>query len=139
MLTRIRSDERTRTYVERRAKQGLNKKDIMRCLKRFVVRKVYRALTGTLTERITQTDREMGLVKLIGPQNSCTTTQYSDSSTEAAHRWRPSTETVMNSGEPVAAQIRDGRFLPTGSFTRTQPTWLPPGMGGRMRNSPFSP
>jgi hypothetical protein len=31
-------------------------------------------------------------------------------------------ETAMNSGEPVAAQIRDGRFLPSGSFTRTQPT-----------------
>lgn len=75
MLTRIRPDERTRTYVERRAKQGLNKNDIMRCLKRCVARKVYGALTSTLTERITQIDREMGLVKLIGPQNSCTTIQ----------------------------------------------------------------
>lgn len=56
VLTRMRFDERTRAYVERRTKEGLNKKDIMRCLKRFVAREVYRALTTTPTEQITQTD-----------------------------------------------------------------------------------
>ncbi|WP_460088838.1 IS110 family RNA-guided transposase, partial [Streptomyces variabilis] len=56
VLTRMRFDERTRAYVERRTKQGLHKKDIMRCLKRFVAREVYRALTSAPTERITQTD-----------------------------------------------------------------------------------
>ncbi|MFG2677403.1 IS110 family transposase, partial [Streptomyces sp. NPDC048445] len=52
VLTRMRFDERTRAYVERRTKEGLNKKDIMRCLKRIVAREVYRALTTTPTERI---------------------------------------------------------------------------------------
>lgn len=56
VLTRMRFDERTRAYVERRTKQGLNKKDIMRCLKRFVAREVYRTLTSTSTGRITQTN-----------------------------------------------------------------------------------
>lgn len=56
VLTRMRFDARTRAYVERRTKEGLNKKDIMRCLKRFVARQVYRALTSTPTEPITQTD-----------------------------------------------------------------------------------
>ncbi|MFJ3939495.1 IS110 family RNA-guided transposase [Streptomyces parvus] len=56
VLTRMRYDERTRAYVERRTKEGLNKKDIMRCLKRFVAREVHRALTTTPAERITQTD-----------------------------------------------------------------------------------
>jgi transposase len=56
VLTRMRFDERTRAYVERRTKEGLNKKDIMRCLKRFVAREVYRALTSTPAEQITQTD-----------------------------------------------------------------------------------
>ncbi|MFG2525226.1 transposase [Streptomyces sp. NPDC048527] len=56
VLTRMRFDERTRAYVERRTKEGLSKKDIMRCLKRFVAREVYRALTSTPTEQITQTD-----------------------------------------------------------------------------------
>ncbi|PYC77003.1 IS110 family transposase [Streptomyces tateyamensis] len=56
VLVRMRYDERTRAYVARRTKEGLSKKDITRCLKRFVVREVYRALTNTPTEQITQTD-----------------------------------------------------------------------------------
>ncbi|WP_327363477.1 IS110 family transposase [Streptomyces sp. NBC_01296] len=56
VLVRMRYDERTRAYVERRTKEGLSKKDITRCLKRFVAREVYRALTTTPTGRITQTD-----------------------------------------------------------------------------------
>lgn len=56
VLTRMRYDERTRAYVERRTNQGLSKKDIMRCLKRFVAREVYRALTSTPSEPVTQID-----------------------------------------------------------------------------------
>ncbi|SDS58943.1 Transposase [Streptomyces sp. TLI_053] len=56
VLVRMRFDERTRAYVERRTKEGLSKKDIMRCLKRFVAREIYRALTSTPTQQITQTD-----------------------------------------------------------------------------------
>ncbi|MDK0523569.1 IS110 family transposase [Streptomyces sp. ML-6] len=56
VLTRMRFDARTRAHVERRTEEGLNKKDIMRCLKRFVAREVHRALTSTPTEPITQTD-----------------------------------------------------------------------------------
>lgn len=44
VLCRMRHDERTRAYVERRTSQGLSKKDIMRCLKRHVAREVYRVL-----------------------------------------------------------------------------------------------
>lgn len=56
VLVRMRFDERTRAYVQRRTKQGLSKKEIMRCLKRFVAREVYRALTTPPTTHITQTD-----------------------------------------------------------------------------------
>ena len=56
VLVRMRYDERTRAYVTRRTKEGLSKKDITRCLKRFVAREVYRALTSTSAEQITQTD-----------------------------------------------------------------------------------
>ena len=31
----------TRAYVERRTKEGLSKKEIIRCLKRYVAREVY--------------------------------------------------------------------------------------------------
>ena len=56
VLVRMRYDQRTRAYVERRTKEGLSKKEIMRCLKRYVAREVYRALTSTPTGRITQND-----------------------------------------------------------------------------------
>ncbi|MEV6774540.1 IS110 family transposase, partial [Nocardia sp. NPDC051030] len=44
-LVRMRHDPRTRAYVERRTQQGLSKKDILRCLKRFIAREAYHALT----------------------------------------------------------------------------------------------
>jgi transposase len=44
VLSRMRHDPRTHAYVERRTKQGLSKKEIMRCLKRYIVREVYEAL-----------------------------------------------------------------------------------------------
>ena len=47
VLTRLRHDPRTQAYVERRTAEGLTKKDIMRCLKRYVAREVYAALTHT--------------------------------------------------------------------------------------------
>jgi transposase len=34
----------TRAYVERRGEQGLPEKEIIRCLKRYVAREVYRHL-----------------------------------------------------------------------------------------------
>jgi transposase len=46
-LVRMRHDQRTRDYVQRRTSQGLSTKDIIRCLKRFIAREVYRALTST--------------------------------------------------------------------------------------------
>ena len=49
VLSRMRHDPRTRTYVERRTKQGLNSKDIIRCLKRYVVREIYTALLADYT------------------------------------------------------------------------------------------
>lgn len=45
VLSRMRWDPRTRAYVERRTQQGLSKKDIIRCLKRYVAREVYKTLT----------------------------------------------------------------------------------------------
>jgi transposase len=44
VLCRMRWHEPTRVYVTRRTAQGLSKKEIMRCLKRYVVREVHTAL-----------------------------------------------------------------------------------------------
>ncbi|SCF17838.1 transposase, partial [Micromonospora mirobrigensis] len=49
VLSRMRYDPRTRAYVEKRTKQGLGKKEIMRCLKRYVVREVHAALLTDFT------------------------------------------------------------------------------------------
>ncbi|MEU2528414.1 MULTISPECIES: IS110 family RNA-guided transposase [Streptomyces] len=46
-VVRMRYCPRTRAYVARRTQQGLSKKDIIRCLKRFIAREVYHALTRT--------------------------------------------------------------------------------------------
>jgi transposase len=40
-LTRMRSDPRTRAYVAKRTAQGLSKREIMRCLKRYIARDLY--------------------------------------------------------------------------------------------------
>jgi transposase len=44
VITRMSSHPPTRAYVDRRAKEGLSKKEIIRCLKRYVAREVYPCL-----------------------------------------------------------------------------------------------
>jgi transposase len=39
-------DSRTRAYADRRTAQGKTKKEIMRCLKRYVARELFRQLTN---------------------------------------------------------------------------------------------
>ena len=46
VFTRMSSDPRTRAYVERRTVEGRTKPEIMRVLKRYVAREVYRHLPG---------------------------------------------------------------------------------------------
>jgi hypothetical protein len=47
--TRMERDPRTQTYVERRTQQGLSKRRIRRCLKRYIARQLFRTLTTTTT------------------------------------------------------------------------------------------
>lgn len=44
VLCRLRWDPRTIAYVDRRTKSGLTKPEIIRCLKRYIAREVYREL-----------------------------------------------------------------------------------------------
>lgn len=41
VVTRLRRDARTGIYLERRTKQGMSKREIIRCLKRYVAREIY--------------------------------------------------------------------------------------------------
>lgn len=43
-LTRLRCDQRTRDYVERRTAEGKTPRDIKRCLKRYIARDLFRLL-----------------------------------------------------------------------------------------------
>ncbi|SEO49861.1 hypothetical protein SAMN05660991_02943, partial [Trujillonella endophytica] len=52
VLCRMRHDDRTRAYVARRTAQGLSKKEIMRCLKRYVVREVHTALLADFDDLV---------------------------------------------------------------------------------------
>jgi transposase len=46
-LVRLRYDPRTRDYMDRRIKEGKTKREIIRCLKRYLAREIYTILTST--------------------------------------------------------------------------------------------
>jgi transposase len=45
-IGRLGWDERTRSYAARRTGEGKTKSEIIRCLKRYIAREVYKALTA---------------------------------------------------------------------------------------------
>jgi len=47
-MSRMSCDQRTKDYVEQRTEQGKSKKDIIRCLKRYIAREVYRDLRAAI-------------------------------------------------------------------------------------------
>jgi transposase len=47
-LTRMSNDPDTRAYVERRTKEGLSKREVMRCLKRYIARELFPDLPGEM-------------------------------------------------------------------------------------------
>lgn len=49
-LARMRRDLRTQEYVARRTAEGKSKREIIRCLKRYVAREVYRVLIHSVSE-----------------------------------------------------------------------------------------
>lgn len=50
VLVRMRHDPATRAYVARRTAEGKTRKEVMRCLKRFVAREVFAAITNPPTD-----------------------------------------------------------------------------------------
>ncbi|GES15421.1 hypothetical protein Amac_090180 [Acrocarpospora macrocephala] len=55
-LVRMSHDPNTRAYVKRRTKEGLSKREIIRCLKRYIARQLYRILTHPKTQPSTRKD-----------------------------------------------------------------------------------
>ena len=50
-VLRLRWDPATKAYLARRTKDGLSKREIIRCLKRYIARQAYHAITADLAER----------------------------------------------------------------------------------------
>lgn len=46
VLSRMHWDQKTREYVSKRTEEGMGKKEIMRCLKRYVAREIFHVLNG---------------------------------------------------------------------------------------------
>ena len=44
VLVRLSHDPRTQAYMRRRTAEGMSKRDVIRCLKRYVAREVYSAI-----------------------------------------------------------------------------------------------
>jgi transposase len=40
-LTRSRCDQRTRDYLDRRTTQGMTRREVIRCLKRYIAREIF--------------------------------------------------------------------------------------------------
>ena len=53
VLCRMTYDTRTRGYVERRVAQGLSKKKIIRCLKRYLIREIPTTLITDFNRPVT--------------------------------------------------------------------------------------
>jgi transposase len=49
-MVRMRSEPRTQVYVDRRTREGLSKKEIHRCLKRYIVRELYPLILADLQD-----------------------------------------------------------------------------------------
>jgi transposase len=50
-VVRMGSDRRTKQYISRRTAEGKSKWEIMRCLKRYIAREVYRVLLSSVALR----------------------------------------------------------------------------------------
>jgi len=48
-VVRLRHCKRTQAYATRRLEEGLSKREIIRCLKRYIAREIYRSLRADLT------------------------------------------------------------------------------------------
>jgi transposase len=49
ILTRLRVEQRTKDYVAKRTAEGRTKREIIRCLKRYAARQLFRIIHAALT------------------------------------------------------------------------------------------
>lgn len=81
VLNRMQRDPVTRAYVERRTAEGMSKKEIMRCLKRYVAREIYNVLVNPPADIVTGTQ----IRELRTSRHPSLTTVAEQFSTTATH------------------------------------------------------
>ena len=57
-LVRLRCDPRTRAYVARRTAEGLRKPEILRCLKRYIAREVFKIINAPKPAKVSEATRK---------------------------------------------------------------------------------
>ena len=61
VLSRMKWEPRTREYVAKRTEEGMSKKEVIRCLKRYVAREIYRAMKNPRPTPLTNDLRPLRL------------------------------------------------------------------------------
>ena len=130
VVCRMRTDERTRAYVARRTLEGLSKREIMRCLKRYVARDLPRThrpiecLTNMRASRDRNTPRSTSATAAASPvcarrPDRSATATITRCARVSSRRWNASCWTGVGSGPtprhawPSSSSSRDGT-IPAG-------------------------
>jgi transposase len=71
-VCRLRHCPRTRAYAQRRAAEGKTKREIMRCLKRYIAREVYNTLRADLADTTPQPPRHTTTIMCGNPSHGIT-------------------------------------------------------------------
>jgi transposase len=61
VLSRMATDQKTRDFVAKRTEEGKSKKEIMRCLKRYVAREIFRVMKNPRSAPLTNDLRPLRL------------------------------------------------------------------------------
>jgi transposase len=70
-ITRMRHHEPTRTYFARRTAEGLTKREVIRCLKRYIAREVFKALPVAASEGHRAAWQNIGASSASTRRSSC--------------------------------------------------------------------
>jgi len=77
-VCRLRYCTRTRTYAARRTREGLSKREIIRCLKRYIARELYHTLRADLTALANEATTIVCGAAPIGLSTTTTRVAYQD-------------------------------------------------------------
>lgn len=112
VIVRMRHDDRTKAYVEKKTAEGKSKKEIVRCLKRYVANEVYHALMnpgraagnrghdlGEIRKFLNLTQADVASVLEVPPSRISRIERGESKNLELEGRYRSLLEDVLKEGE----------------------------------------